>query len=363
MTATSTLSAVELLIQLAQTPAPTFAEEARAERVSELWAGFGLRPQRDAVGNVLARVAGTAGGRGPRLALAAHLDTVFPAETDLTVRREGHKLVGPGIGDNAASLTVLTLFAAQIAANPPPCEIWLVATVGEEGLGDLRGAKHFLGEHAGDLSHFVAVDGYLGLVVDQCVGVRRFEVTFRTAGGHSWGNAGAPSAIQALAEAVHELYGLVLPSEPRSSLNVGTIQGGTSVNSIAAEAKMLLDLRSLDALHLDQVEHNVRQLLQKAAKRGKAELGLVRVGSRPAGSSENLPLVRAAARALDAIGLSASRVASSTDANAAVPHHLSAIGLGVYKGGNAHRLDEWVESASLGLGLRLLEQFVRMVGR
>lgn len=361
----------ELTVLIAETPAPTFHEGERAALVARTWAGLGLHPELDAAGNVLVelgsagRVPGGSAGRVPgepgraRLCLAAHLDTVFPAGTDLRVRREGERLVGPGVGDNAASLAVLTSFAARAVARGGAPGVLLAATTGEEGLGDLRGAKALLGARAGDIDAFVAVDGYLGLIMDRSVGVRRHQATFRTAGGHSWGNASAPSAVRALGEAVRDLYALPLSSDPRATLNVGTVAGGTSVNSIASHAELLLDLRSTDGAALDALDASARRALEAAARRAGAELDLRRVGDRPAGETENGPLVRAAARALELEGVQARRVASSTDANAAVPYHLPALGLGVYRGGNAHRPDEWVETASLHVGLRVLEAFVR----
>jgi tripeptide aminopeptidase len=274
------------------------------------------------------------------------------------VRTEGKRLIGAGIGDNAASLTVLTAFAEQLATQGAPFEVWLVATTGEEGLGDLRGAKHFLAQHAKDLDAFIAVDGYLGLVVNQAVGVRRYRASFHSEGGHSWGNAGNPSSIHALGEAIHELYRIPLPSEPRTTLNVGMVEGGVSVNSIAANAELLLDLRSLDSLALEALDGLAQTAIGKAARRVKLEVALELVGDRPAGITDNNALIRAAQYALEHVNMSTRVVASSTDANAAVPYQLPAIGFGVYNGGNAHRLDEWVEPSSLEVGLRALERLL-----
>jgi tripeptide aminopeptidase len=354
-TLTTTTDLTALLLEIAQTPAPTFHEGERASLIASRWASFGLRPELDAVGNVIARIPGK--GKA-RVALAAHLDTVFEHGTDLRVRHEGGRLVGAGVGDNASSLAVLTAYAAKIARTGAPCEVTLVATVCEEGLGDLRGAKHFLAQHGSQLSAFVAVDGYLGLLVNQAVGVRRYRAHFTSEGGHSWGNAGSPSSIQALGEAVVELYKLALPNEPRTTLNVGTVSGGTSVNSIAGHAQLLLDLRSLDAGALETLDLQAQNALARAAKRARATLRLEAVGDRPAGTTNNARLLRDAQDALESVGLQARSVASSTDANAAVPHEVPAVGFGVYRGGNAHRLDEWVEPESLELGLRSLEALV-----
>jgi tripeptide aminopeptidase len=347
-------SLTALLLEIAQTPAPTFAEGQRASLIASRWASFGLEPHIDAAGNVIVRV----GRGGRRLALAAHLDTVFDANTNLEMRTNGKRIVGAGIGDNAASLAVLTAYAQFVAEQGAPCELWLVASTGEEGLGDLRGAKHFLAQHKSDIDAFIAVDGYVGLLVNQAVGVRRYRVSFSSEGGHSWGNAGNPSSIHGLAEAIHELYKIVVPLEPRSTLSVGTVSGGVSVNSIAASAEFLLDLRSLDARTLEQLDKDARLAVQRGAKRAKVEHRLELVGDRPAGITQNSFLMQAASEVLEGLGIASRGVASSTDANAAVPHGIASIGFGVYVGGNAHRLDEWVEPNSLLVGLTALERLV-----
>jgi tripeptide aminopeptidase len=359
-TTPNTADLTALLLEIAQTPAPTFHEGERASLIASRWASFGLRPELDAVGNVIVRL----GGKGrARVALAAHLDTVFEHGTDLTVRQEGTRFVGAGVGDNASSLTVLTAYAQKLARVGAPCDLTLVATVGEEGLGDLRGAKHFLSQRADSLDAFVAVDGYLGLVVNQAVGVRRYRAHFTSEGGHSWGNAGAASSIHALGEAITELYKLPLPSEPRTTLNVGTVHGGTSINSIAADAQLLLDLRSLDADALETLDLQAQSAMTRAAKRTRAHLRLEPVGDRPAGTTDNARLLRAAHDTLEALNVTGRSVASSTDANAAVTHRVPAVGFGVYKGGNAHRLDEWVDPDSLALGFKALEVLVARLAR
>lgn len=348
-----------LLLEIAQTPAPTFSEGQRASLIASRWASFGLEPHLDAAGNVIAKI----GSGGFRVALAAHLDTVFEASTDLVMQKNGSRIVGAGIGDNAASLAILTAYAQHLAQHGAPCEIWLLASTGEEGLGDLRGAKHFLAQHAASLDAFIAVDGYIGLIVNQAVGVRRYRVRFSSDGGHSWGNAGNPSSIHALAESISELYKIMLPQEPRTTLSVGTVSGGTSVNSIAASAEFLLDLRSLDANTLEQLAREAKAAIGRGAKRAKVDFKLELVGDRPAGITSNGKLMQAASSALESVGIQPRAVASSTDANAAVPYGVPTIGFGVYVGGNAHRLDEWVEPDSLPKGLQALEQLVLHLSR
>lgn len=347
------------LVRIAETPAPPFGEDARAALVSELWSAAGLQPERDEAGNVVARVGG---GHGPRILVAAHLDTVFGPETDVRVRREGSRLCAPGIGDNSASLAVLTTYverlagpADAVAARP---RLTLAATVGEEGVGDLRGARRLVADRAGEHDGFVALDGHLGTVVAQAVGSRRFVARFRGPGGHSWGDYPAPSAVHAAGEAIHALLALEVPREPRTSLNVGQVWGGTSVNAIAQEAGFNLDVRSLEASTLGELAERACRAIEAAARHAGCDVELTRIGERPAAYVDNSRLVACALRALEGGRERASVVASSTDANAALAAGLPAIAFGVYRGGDAHRTTEWLEPSSLVDGYRAFERLL-----
>lgn len=352
------------LVRIAQTPAPTFQEGRRADLVAGLWEELGYPTTRDEVGNVLTRIAPPSTEGQPALLLAAHLDTVFDAGTDVTVREEAGRLVGPGVGDNSASLAVMTAFLRDFKgmAHTLRRPLWVAANVAEEGLGDLRGAKHLLACHRSQLGAFVAVDGYLGVAVTRGVAVRRYRATFLGPGGHSWGDQ-SPSALHALGRAVAALYALPLPAAPRTTLNVGVAGGGTSVNSIAASAELLLDLRSLDPELLSDLDTRAVAGLHMAAREVGVTVRVERVGDRPGGdlrSDALLPLVRQVAREQR---LEVRTTSSSTDANAAAPHGIPALALGVYRGGNAHRHDEWVQGSSLGQGLRLLQRLVELYQR
>lgn len=343
---------VALLTRICQTPAPTFAEGARAEVIAGLWQEAGATPHRDSVGNVIAELP----GRGPRVLLAAHLDTVFAADTDVSVREREGKLYAPGIGDNSASLAVLTALLQALQTNPgaPRPQLTLAATVGEEGLGDLRGMRQLLAERAGEFDAVIAIDGHLGTIVHAAVGSKRYEVALYAKGGHSWGDFPSPSAVHALGEAVHAVSHLKVPSTPRTTFNVGQVWGGSSINAIAEQAGFNLDLRSLDAEVLSDLEAEALARIRRAAKRHGVEVTLRLVGDRPTGSSPNAALVAAAEAALAAVGIAPRLTASSTDANAAMAAGLPAIGFGVYHGGDAHRLSEWLEPASLLVGCRAL---------
>lgn len=346
---------VDHLRRITETAAPPFGEDARATLVEELWRGAGLDVERDAVGNVVAAVPG---GAGPRVLLAAHLDTVFAEGTDVRVRSEGERLCAPGIGDNSASLALLTTFLERRDAGGARPRLTVAATVGEEGVGDLRGARHLVAERGEACDAFVAIDGHLGTVVAQAVGSRRLEARFRGPGGHSWGDFPSPSAVHAAGSAIHALAGLALPSEPRTSLNVGEVWGGTSINAIAQQAGFNLDLRSLDGAVLDRLDERARAVIAAAARRTGCEVEVVQIGDRPVARADNAWLVACALRALEGVTRHHAVVASSTDANAALARGIPAIAFGVYRGGDAHRSSEWLDTSSLVPGYRAFERLL-----
>ncbi|GGM11069.1 M20/M25/M40 family metallo-hydrolase [Deinococcus aerophilus] len=352
------------LARIAQTPAPTSQEGERADLMAQLWGELGYATERDSVGNVLTRITPPGTEGRPALLLAAHLDTVFEAGTDVRVREDGGRLIGPGVGDNSASLAVVTALLRDLRGHTDMLSrpLWVAANVGEEGLGDLRGSKHLLAQHRRQLGAFIAVDGYLGVAVTRGVGVRRYRATFLGPGGHSWGDQG-PSALHALGRAIRALYALPLPTSPRTTLNVGMASGGTSVNSIAGDAELLLDLRSLGPDELTDLDRRALGALHAAARETGVTVRIERVGDRPGGdlhSGALLPLIREAAREVRTDLRTAS---SSTDANAAAPYGLSAVAVGVYRGGNAHRHDEWVQTGSLAPGLSFLRHIVELYQR
>jgi acetylornithine deacetylase/succinyl-diaminopimelate desuccinylase-like protein len=327
-------------LALCAIPAPTFAEEPRAAAVAELLRDGGLEPDRDDVGNVLARV----GGDGPAVVVAAHLDTVFPAGTACEPRRERGRLYGPGIGDNCVALATLIDLGRLLARarRAPAMPVLLVATVGEEGLGDLRGIRAVLDGH--DVSAVVALEGHgVDSVVTVGIASARYVVTYRGPGGHSWRDRDRPSAVHALFEAGRAAVAEGAPAH----VNVGVVQGGLSVNSIASEARMEIDVRAetddvVDAA-CDRIEHALHQV-----PRG-IDADIVQAGRRPGG---RLPpghaLLREVRRARTRAGLNPAREdAASTDANAALARAIPAITLGLTRGAGIHREDEWIELAPL----------------
>ncbi len=339
---------VEGLLQIIATPAPPFGETARAKVLLEILSAQGLAPYQDAAGNVIVRW----GDPGPNgIALLAHLDTAIDLP-DIELRREGGRLYGHGSADDGSGLAVLTALARLMARSGrrPRDPVYFVANVGEEGLGDLRGARGFVADHASDLRGVVALDGRLGDIVHEGIASRRLEAEFQAPGGHSWSDYGSPSAIHLLGRAIARLDALRLPREPRTTLNVGVISGGTAVNAIARRATCLIDLRSEDPSELQRLEQKVREVFEEEAH--PAALVLRCVGDRPGGKlARSHPLVAAAAAALGEVGERVSYATGSTDANAALGAGVPGICCGVGRGGLAHTPQEWLDESSLVPGL------------
>ncbi|MCA6332883.1 MAG: M20/M25/M40 family metallo-hydrolase, partial [Phenylobacterium sp.] len=241
------------IVRLTQIPAPPFGEARRAEAVRSDFAALGLKDvEIDAEGNVTGvRPGRRTGGKGPFVAVAAHLDTVFPAGTDVTVRREGRRLSAPGVGDNSRSVATLLAWirALDAAGLSTETDLLFVGNVGEEGAGDLRGVKHLFlkGPYAGRIAAFFSVDGSdPSGIVTRGVGSKRYRITFTGPGGHSYGAFGIVNPMAAMAGAVTGLYGLSVPTNPKTTYSASVVGGGTSVNSIPASVFLEVDLRSED---------------------------------------------------------------------------------------------------------------------
>jgi acetylornithine deacetylase/succinyl-diaminopimelate desuccinylase-like protein len=342
--------------RICEVAAPPFQEAKRAALYAQTFRELGLRAVRiDAVGNVLGERPGR--GDGPRLVFSAHLDTVFPEGTDVRVRREGAVLKGPGIGDDCRGLAVVlgvirALDAGKVETDGP---ITFVGTVGEEGLGDLRGVKHLFGTELRDrVDAFVSVDG-TGLGITHIgVGSFRYRVTFEAPGGHSYGAFGLASPIHALGRAVARVADLAVPEKPKTTFNVGRIGGGTSVNSIAFEAWMEVDMRAADPTALQDVDGRFHQAVDEAvaaenarARRpGPVSARKERVGTRPAGRTPaESPIVRAAVSATEALGLPVKLAEGSTDSNVPMGLGIPAVTIdGGGKGTGAHAPGESFDS-------------------
>jgi acetylornithine deacetylase/succinyl-diaminopimelate desuccinylase-like protein len=332
-------------------PAPTFEEEERGALVAELLVQAGARPRRDGVGNVVCAF----GENGaPAVVFAAHLDTVFGREQPIEIVHdtERGRMIAPGIGDNSLGVAALLHLARRFAGRQPTQPLILAATVGEEGVGDLRGAKHLLAETP--CAGFVALEGaMLDRLEIGGVGSTRYRVTYRGPGGHSWSDRGRPSAVHGLLARAASFLSNGPP--PNVSVNIGRIDGGTSINTIAAAATLELDLRSEDPSALDAVAQRAADHFA-AAPEG-IEQAIELIGQRPSGQTPpNHPIVEAAREARRRAGLEpATEGTSSTDANAAYGRGIPAITVGVSTGGNAHRPDDYIDIEPIAAGLRALE--------
>jgi acetylornithine deacetylase/succinyl-diaminopimelate desuccinylase-like protein len=314
-------------------------------------AAAGLTPSRDAVGNVLARV----GPSGDAVVVAAHLDTVFPAGTPVTPVRDGARLRAPGIGDNTVALAALLFLARSIAGarRPPTTPVLLAATVGEEGLGDLRGIRAVL--DAGGVGCVVAVEGHgVDGLVTTGIASARLVAVYRGPGGHSWRDRARPSALHAMFAAATAATAVAGPA----SINVGVASGGTSVNTVAADARIEVDIRDPDDSVVDGAVARVTAALRATPPGIEVDVQLV--GRRPGGRiGTDHPLVKAVVRARRAVGLPPPLLdAASTDANAAYPRRIPAVTVGLTRGGGTHRLDEWIELGPLVDGVGALAHLV-----
>lgn len=374
----------ELTLRVQQIPAPTFAEADRARFAHRVFVDCGLDADvvthPGGLTNAYARIAG-AGGAVPALLISAHTDTVFPAATNLAARRdtEHGRLSGPGIGDNSLAVAALLAIAKACGAAggprdradgppPPPCDIWLVANASEEGLGDLRGIRaaldHVRTRHAAGLGAAIVLEGMaLGGVYNRGIGVRRYRLTVRTAGGHSWGDYGSPSAVHELVRRLDRVVRLDMPSVPKTTMNIGVIGGGTSVNTIAAEAFAEVDLRSETREDAERLAQRVAREVGGAGSAG-IHVDLEMIGNRPAGSiSAEHPLVKAALDALQVAGREGELRSGSTDANALLAEGIPSVCVGVSTGGNAHRLDEYIDVDPIAIGITQLSYLIPEAAR
>ena len=340
--------------RITEIPAPPYKEKVRAEYYQKRMQELGFKDAAiDSEGNVIALRKGSGGGR-PKLVVSAHLDTVFPEGTDVTVKEKDGVIVAPGIGDDSRGLAALLSLIKSINANEIATvgDILFVGTVGEEELGNLRGVKALFRDHK-DIDGFISIDG-LGItrVVNQATGSHRYEFIFKGPGGHSFQEFGLPSAIHAMGRAIAKISELQPPSEPRTTFTVGTVVGGTSVNAIAAEARMAVDMRSNSEEELLKLEARLLDLVKEAVadenarwKSDKISVEAKMIGDRPAGIvSMDSPIVQATQRAVAAV-TRAPRVTfagSSTDSNIAMSLGIPAVTIGGGgEGGNWHSRNEW----------------------
>ena len=348
---------VKELIELTEIPAPPFKEERRAKRYLEMLREAGLSDvEMDAEGNVMGVYRGSGGGG--MVAVVAHIDTVFPEGTDVKVKRDGNRLLAPGVGDNTrgAALMLAIVRAMQAGKFQTEDDILFVGNVGEEGEGDLRGVKFLLqkGKYKDRIKEFIAIDGGgQDNITRGGVGSRRYRVAFKGPGGHSYGAFGLVSPAYAMGAAIAKFSKIQVPQTPKTTYNVGVVEGGTSVNSIPFEMAMVIDMRSVACAELKKVEDQFLAIVKEAVdeenrarstREGPVTADPKLIGDRPCGETAvTAPIVQTVSSVVRAFGMKPSYGISSTDSNMPMSLGIPAVTIGRGPGGRAHALDEWTQ--------------------
>ncbi|MEM7802464.1 MAG: M20/M25/M40 family metallo-hydrolase [Chloroflexota bacterium] len=351
---------VDLAIEIQQIPAPTFAEKQRANFVESHFSRLNLQDvYQDELGNVYGRIPGK-NQSGPPVIVSAHTDTVFPMETDLTVSRKRDRVYGPSIADNSMGVAALlwlgsTLTSQQITPNQ---DLWFVANVAEEGLGDLKGIRAVVNRFGKESYYIVIEGGSFGHLIHRGIGVKRLEIKVTANGGHSWADFGESSAIHMLGKIIGQIDQIPVPRQPKTTYNVGVIEGGTSINTIASSARLLLDLRSENSNELNILVDRVHRIIKKNNHHGGVRIHVNQIGDRPPGTLDtNHQLLQWAMDALRTVKSPKIELgASSTDANIPLSIGAPAICIGIGNSGNVHRTDEFLDTDLVpkGMGQLLL---------
>jgi tripeptide aminopeptidase len=346
-------------LHLQSIPAPTFHEGPRADALQTIMETIPqLQIERDACGNLLARLPGET---GPPVIISAHLDSVFGQSTPLATRHEPGRIFGPGIGDNALGVACLFELAHDFERRSLPGDIWLVANVAEEGLGNLAGMQEIVTRFADLPSAYIVIEGMaFGFVYHRGLPVRRYRLVIEGRGGHAWVHAGRPSAIHRLIHLGSRIERIRLPKKPKTSLNIGTIEGGSSINTIASQARLELEIRSESPAILERIDRSLRRICT-ADEPGEAfSVKFDLVGTRPAGEiPADHPLVQLACEAAWAHTGSKPRLEiASTDASLPLSKGYPAICLGITHGGNAHSLEEFIETGMIEQGYTAVKETI-----
>lgn len=348
------------IVTITEIPAPPFEEAARGAAYLAMLEAHGLsETTTDAEGNVMGLRRGSGPADGPVVVVSAHLDTVFPAGTDVTVRREGTRLMAPGIGDDSRSLAVMLAFirALDAAEIETVHDILFVGTVGEEGQGDLRGVRHLFteGAYKDRVAAFFSFDGSdPSRIVSAAVGSKRYRAIFRGPGGHSYGAFGIVNPMAAMAQATRRLYEIEVPRQPRTTYSASVTGGGVSVNSIPAEVFTEYDMRSESPQALASLEARLLAIFEevvaeenaaRSTSQGEVTVEAKMIGDRPAGgTAADSPFILGLAGAVTALGYEPRLSASSTDSNIPMSLGVPAATMGSGgTGGRAHALDEWID--------------------
>jgi acetylornithine deacetylase/succinyl-diaminopimelate desuccinylase-like protein len=343
---------------LCRIPAPTFDEAERATYVAARMQAIGLDDIRvDDIYNVTGMISGDA--HGPTTLVAAHTDTVFPHGTPLYVHRTAKQLHGPSIGDNSVAVAALLSVATAMRRLPifPSGRVIFAANVGEEGLGNLCGIRALLDTWQDQIDAVIAVEGHgIDEVRTSGIGSTRLEITFDGKGGHSWGAFGTPSAIHAMGTVIHKMSRLKVSNNPKTTYNVGLVDGGDSVNTIAPRSSMIIDLRSVDPDYLQRLETRVTRILNAVEQDTGIRITSRIVGQRPAAALDSEhPLCQGVNRIRQRLKLRPAILsASSTDANLPLSLGIPALCLGITRGGLAHTIKEYIDIAPILAGVRQL---------
>lgn len=349
-------SLLEETKSICRIPAPTFAEGPRARYIHSRLTRMGLKSvEIDELHNVSAVLPGEGGG--PTIMVAAHIDTVFPKGTDVEPRWDGRYWRAPGIRDNSASAAITLLLPDLLRERNIRLQgdLILAFSVGEEGLGDLRGMRALMDRFGTRVTAVLVADGNLGVINNVGISVRRLSVTVTAEGGHSWADAGKPSAVHQLAIMAAEMSRLTLPTTPKTALNIGVLNGGTSVNAIAQKARLELDLRSVDRAVVQRLEAQVRHIVEAASRPAGVETSIAVIGDRPGGQiAPDHPLVGAIMSGYAAVSVSGVTLPGSTDANIPLSLGIPAASMGLSAGGGIHTLDEFLDPETLPVGAEAL---------
>lgn len=357
---------LDLLKTLCQIPAPSGKEEKRVEFVKAWLENIGAKGVYvDEALNVIYPV--NCEGRDDITVFMAHTDVVFPDLTPLPYSEDEEKMFAPGIGDDTACLTLMLMTIKYIVKKglKPDCGILFVANSCEEGLGNLKGVRQLMKDYSGRVKELITFDGGYKHVVDRCVGSHRYELTFTTIGGHSFGAFGNPNAIAVMSELITNLYKCEVPKKEncKTTYNVGIVEGGTSVNTIAQSAKMLYEYRSDDKECMAIMENFFKEEVRKMQAKGNAEIIVNLIGDRPCGGDVDTTKLNALCEKVISIcekhsGIPCLRESGSTDANIPQSLGIPAVCAGTHISGGTHTRGEWVDKASLEIGAKINAEII-----
>ncbi len=351
-------SLIESIKTISMIPSPSYYEKKKSLYFQDRFIELGLTNVFiDDLNNVIGRYEGENPEAG--LAVCAHIDTVFPETTKLEIAESGDRIYCPGIGDNSASAGGMLSIIEGLKNSgwKPPFDIIFIANACEEGLGDLKGIRYFFDTYAEprddvNLKAFLSIDCTMKGFCHVGIGSRRLKVKISCRGGHSWSDFGRPSAVHILGQCISDISDLHVPEDPKTTYNVGVIEGGTTVNTIAGTASMLIDIRSLDDKLIQETEKIIREIITCRAAESDGSLEVSVVGDRPSGAiPEEHYLVKTVRECAAAFGFSPAPAPSSTDSNIPLSRGVPALTFGIYSGDGAHTEKEYIEPESLKTGV------------